>query len=204
MLRYEAVLGSGIAEMLDDVASLRIELFRHYPYLYDDDLGYEKNYLKGLSENEESFVVAAYRDDEVVGAATALPLLSSAEILNGVREHFSRAGFSPSTCYYYSEILVRPAQRYHGIAKEFYRRRDETAIRLGYSTVCFAALNAEEIRSPRPSDYFDPSDMWRRMGFVQHRDIYVDHRWPTLQPDGTTLEMKHRLYFWIRHLETDD
>ena len=203
MYRYEAVLGTRIAEILDDVASLRIELFRQYPYLYDGNLEYERNYLKGLSENDKSFVVAAYMDDQVVGAATALPLSSNAEILDGVRERFFRAGFDPQACYYYSEILVRPSQRRRGISKEFYRRRREMALQLGYSTVCFSALNTEEIDSPAPPDYFDPSEMWRGMGFIQHRDIYVDYEWPTLRPDGTTLDMTHRLYFWTRHLESD-
>ena len=200
MLRYVSGVGSGIVEILEDVARLRIELFRDFPYLYDGNLEYERNYLAGLSENEESFVVAAYQDDEAVGAATALPLSSNAEILDGVQDRFSRAGIRPEDCYYYSEILVRPSHRRRGISKEFYRQREETALRLGYSAACFSALKIEEIASPRPPDYFDPSDMWQRMGFHRHGDICVDYHWPTLQADGTTVDMKHRLYFWSHGL----
>lgn len=201
MYRYESLVGPEIIPVLDDVARLRVELFRDYPYLYNGNLEYEKNYLKGLAGNEKSFVAAAYHGGEVVGAATALPLLSDAEILDGVRERFVRAGIEPAACYYYSEILVRPAHRRRGISSEFYRRRKEMALDIGFSVACFAALDTGDSGMTAPPDYFDPSGMWRRMGFSRHRDIHVDYHWPTLQPDGSTADMAHRLYFWTRRLE---
>ena len=200
-LRYVEALGPSIVEVLDDVSRLRMELFRDYPYCYAGNLDYEQNYLRGLSENHESLVIAAYAENELVGTATALPLESSADILEGARDRFSNAGLRPEICYYYSEILVRPGQRRRGIAGEFYRRRDATARRLGYSTLCFAALDTSTLARVKPARYFDPSDLWRRMGFVSNPELYVDYHWPTLQADGSSVDTEHRLYFWVRHLD---
>ncbi|MEC7259057.1 MAG: GNAT family N-acetyltransferase, partial [Pseudomonadota bacterium] len=40
--------GAALDGALDDVARLRIAVFRDWPYLYDGDLAYERDYLEGF------------------------------------------------------------------------------------------------------------------------------------------------------------
>ncbi|MFP5511018.1 MAG: GNAT family N-acetyltransferase, partial [Alphaproteobacteria bacterium] len=42
MIRVAALTGAGLEAALDDVARLRIAVFRDWPYLYDGDLAYER------------------------------------------------------------------------------------------------------------------------------------------------------------------
>ena len=44
-LTYEALTGADVRTVLDDVARLRISVFRDFPYLYDGSLDYERDYL---------------------------------------------------------------------------------------------------------------------------------------------------------------
>ncbi|NBO21620.1 MAG: GNAT family N-acetyltransferase, partial [Rhodobacteraceae bacterium] len=44
-IALRALTGPAVAEVLDDVARLRIAVFRDWPYLYDGDLNYERRYL---------------------------------------------------------------------------------------------------------------------------------------------------------------
>jgi len=181
------------------VAGLRIRVFRDYPYLYDGNRAYEEHYLQGLARNERSLVAVARVDGAVVAAATALPLGNDAEILAGIDRQFAKLGLDARDYYYYSEIVVDAAHRGRGIAREFYRRRRDRAIALGYRKVCFAAIVREPGVLPAPADYFDPAPMWTALGFVQHPDISVTFRWPTLTPAGTQ-EIDHRLVFWLSDL----
>src|SRR5690606_40705815 len=73
-LRTEVLRGAAVAPRLDEVARLRIAVFREYPYLYDGDLDYEARYLRAYVETPDSLCVLALHGDRVVGASTALPL----------------------------------------------------------------------------------------------------------------------------------
>ena len=63
-----------IVSRLDDLARLRITVFRAFPYLYDGDMDYERRYLATYLEADGAFVAGAFDGDELVGAATAAPL----------------------------------------------------------------------------------------------------------------------------------
>ena len=45
MLRVEARSGDGLRAPAPELAQLRIEVFRDWPYLYDGDLAYERSYI---------------------------------------------------------------------------------------------------------------------------------------------------------------
>lgn len=201
MVEYQSYVGARIAEVLSEVARLRIILFREYPYLYDGTEEYERQYLAGLAANERSLVLVARVDGAVVATATALPLEGDADILRDASSAFRRAGEDPGAYYYYSEILVQPEQRRSGIAREFYARRREHALGLGYSKVCFAAVEHEAGGGiARPLEYFDPAPMWESMGFVRRPEIAIRYHWPTLTDRGT-VELDHRMVFWLKPLE---
>jgi GNAT superfamily N-acetyltransferase len=199
MVDYQSYSGAQIEAVLSDVADLRIRVFRDYPYLYDGNRAYEETYLQGLARNDRSLVVVARVDGAVVAAATALPLASDAEILAGIDGAFARLALDARDYYYYSEIVVDAAHRSRGIAREFYRRRRDHAIELGFHKVCFAAIEREPGVLPAPAAYFDPAPMWTAMGFVKQPGIFVTFRWPTLTPSGTQ-DTDHRLVFWLRDL----
>ena len=64
--------GDALADALPDVARLRIDVFRDWPYLYDGDADYERDYLRAY-QSPGAVVVAAMDGDRIVGAATGAP-----------------------------------------------------------------------------------------------------------------------------------
>ena len=95
MIDLRILTGDALQATLEDVAQLRISVFRDWPYLYDGDIDYERGYLQnyrdsaaailvGASVSKETFgksldaVSAAYPDGELAGCAKAnICLLSS-------------------------------------------------------------------------------------------------------------------------------
>ena len=73
-MRVERVAGVDLAPWLDDVARLRVAVFRDWPYLYAGDLAYEREYLRAYARSPGSVVVLALDGGRVVGASTGLPL----------------------------------------------------------------------------------------------------------------------------------
>ncbi len=52
-MKVEALTGDALRGALPDVARLRIEVFRAWPYLYDGDLAYEEAYLRPYRDSPQ-------------------------------------------------------------------------------------------------------------------------------------------------------
>jgi hypothetical protein len=70
--------GVALEAALDDVARLRIAVFRDWPYLYDGSLEYEREYLATYRDSPGALLVGAFFGDVLVGASTSTPMVSSA------------------------------------------------------------------------------------------------------------------------------
>ena len=60
VITKEMFTGAAIAVALDSLASLRLEIFREYPYLYDGCREDELAYLKSYAEAPDACVIFAY------------------------------------------------------------------------------------------------------------------------------------------------
>ena len=78
-MRVERLTGSALEGALDDVARLRIAVFRDWPYLYDGDLAYERRYLEAYRNSPRAVVVGALDGARIVGAATGTPMTDHAD-----------------------------------------------------------------------------------------------------------------------------
>jgi hypothetical protein len=105
MLRLQNFHGSEIEPHLDALGTLRISVFREYPYLYDGSLEYERDYLRVYLRSKGSLVVLAFDGDLVVGATTCLPMLDEGPEFQAA---FVKAGYDLSTICYFGESILRP------------------------------------------------------------------------------------------------
>ncbi len=96
--------GDQIHPYLDELARLRIEVFKEYPYLYDGSIDYETEYLTSYAACPESLVVGAFRDDSLVGASTGLPMTDAAEEF---KAPFSAQGQDVDRIFYFGESVMK-------------------------------------------------------------------------------------------------
>ena len=91
-LRFETHLGAAIRPYVRDVAALRLEGFRAFPYLYEGTLAYEESYLAAYADAPRSMLIRVLAGGQLAAVATATPLCSSSEIVAEGPECFRRAG----------------------------------------------------------------------------------------------------------------
>ena len=82
--------GQAIESVFDDLAKLRIAVFRDYPYLYEGTVAYEKEYLKIYSTAARSFLFAIYDGASMVGATTCIPLRDETD---DIQTPFKKTGY---------------------------------------------------------------------------------------------------------------
>jgi GNAT superfamily N-acetyltransferase len=184
--------GAASRPHLDAVAALRIAVFRDWPYLYDGDAAYEREYLDAYARSPRSVVVLARDGDTVVGASTGIPLADdSAEF----QAPFVERGIDPATVFYCGESVLLPAYRGRGIGHAFFDSREAHARALGgFTQTAFAAVDRDAADGRRPHGHRGNEALWHKRGYVRQPGMTMRLRWNEV---GTG-DVEHALTFWTR------
>lgn len=194
MVRIESFFGREIKAFITHLAKLRIEVFRDFPYLYDGSFDYEMYYLKIYPESKESVLVAAFDDDQLVGAGTALPLRDEADY---VREPFLHLKDNSNDIYYFAESVLKKEYRGLGLGHEFFNKREEAALQFRFKKAAFCSV----VRSPDhpawPSDYRPLDHFWTKRGFNKKENIMSSFSWKDI---GDEEETSKQMIYWMKDL----
>jgi GNAT superfamily N-acetyltransferase len=192
-LTVRRVCGPAIAPWLDDVARLRVAVFRDWPYLYEGDMAYERDYLLAYARSDDSVFVLAFDGDRVVGASTGLPLSDdTAEF----RQPFLDAGRSVSEVFYFGESVLLPEYRGHGLGHRFFDEREAHARSLGrFSCTAFCAVDRDPSDPRRPPDHRGNEVFWSKRGYVRQPGLTMRLAWREI---GESVSSEKSLTFWLR------
>lgn len=187
--------GAGIGPWLDEVARLRVAVFRDWPYLYEGDPAYEREYLQAYADSAGSVVVLALDGDRVVGASTGLPLADdSAEF----RKPFLDAGRSVDEVFYFGESVLLPAYRGQGLGHRFFDEREAHAASLGrFTFTAFCAVDRDATDPRRPPGHRGNEAFWEKRGYVRQPGLTVRLAW---RETGEDKPSEKPLTFWLRRI----
>jgi len=194
-LTFATLSGAALTARLDALASLRIRVFRDWPYLSDGDAAYEARFLANFAASPGALVVAACRaGGEAVGIATCQPAREAGAKL---RASFQAAGLDENQLCYFGESVLLPEYRGQGVGLRFFEEREAQARRLGLTIAAFCAVVRNENDPRRPGDYQPLDSFWRNRGYEARPDISTIMHWREV---GDTRETPHVLSFWIKKL----
>ena len=186
--------GAEIAPYLDDVARLRMRVFRTWPYLYDGDMDYERHYLATYGRSPDSVFVLAVAGDTVVGASTGIPMTHETPEFQAP---FRDGGIDPDLVFYCGESVLLPEWRGRGIGHAFFDRRESHARALGrFDWTAFCAVERDADDPRRPAQHRGNEAFWRGRGYEPQPGMTVALDWDEVGV-GTTA---HALTVWLRPL----
>ncbi|MCV3274349.1 GNAT family N-acetyltransferase [Roseobacter sinensis] len=185
-----------LADHIDDVARLRIAVFRDWPYLYDGDLEYERRYLQPYLTSAAAIVVGAFHEGRLVGASTGAPLSDHAE---DFAVAFSGSGLDLATIFYCAESVLLPSYRGQGAGHAFFDLREAHARRLGFGRCCFCAVIRPQDHPARAADYAPLDPFWRKRGYTPLEGVTARFSW---KDRDAPEETSKALQFWMRDLQS--
>ncbi|MEX5729989.1 GNAT superfamily N-acetyltransferase [Rhodovulum iodosum] len=193
-LRFHTLTGAGLEAALDDLAALRIAVFREWPYLYDGDLAYERHYMASYRDNPRAILVGAFDRDRLVGAATGTPMQDHADDFAAA---FAGTGHDLSDIFYCAESVLLPGYRGQGAGHAFFDAREAHARALGHRFSAFCGVIRPDDHPLRPADYRPLDVFWRKRGYAPLPGVVAQFTWKDLdQPEAA----RHPLQFWMRRL----
>jgi GNAT superfamily N-acetyltransferase len=189
-----ALRGADLEAALDDVAQLRISVFRDWPYLYDGTLDYERQYLATYRDNPGALLVGAFDDGRLIGASTSTPMEDHAPEFAAP---FKALGIAPEKILYGAEsVLLRP-YRGIGLGHRFIDLREAHALALGRTHVAFCSVIRPEDHPARPAIYRKNDSFWMGRGYDPLPGVVAHFSWKDL---GELAETEKALQFWMRAL----
>ena len=194
MIEVRALSRDELTARLDDLARLRITVFRDWPYLYDGDMAYERRYLAPLLDSSEALVAGAFDGERLVGATTAAPLEDHAEDFAAA---FDGSPQELSDIYYLAESVLLPDYRGQGIGHRFFDIREARGLELGRGYAAFCAVERPADHPMRPSGHRPLDDFWQGRGYQKLPGVVAQFPWKDL---AETKESLKPLQFWIRKL----
>lgn len=193
-LTFETLSGPALHPLLPALAGLRIAVFAEWPYLYEGDEAYERQYLRAYADAPGAAVVVCRDGDRVVGAATCEPMTQGHA---PVREAFEAAGLDPAIhCYFGESVLLRD-YRGQGAGVRFFTDREAHARRLGLARATFCGVDRAPDDPRRPPGHVPLDAFWRKRGYEPLPGLAVTFSWKEI---GASAETPHRLSFWAKSL----
>jgi GNAT superfamily N-acetyltransferase len=187
--------GAEIEVVFNDLGKLRIAVFHDFPYLYEGNLDYEKEYLKIYSQSERSFLFAVYDGEKMVGATTCIPLANETE---EVQKPFKDAGYDVHKVFYFGESILLKEYRGAGLGHRFFDEREAHARSFGtYEIVCFCAVEREDEHPMKPADYRPNDVFWNKRGYKKVPELQSAMRWLDI---GESEETAKIMTFWMKSL----
>ena len=193
-ISVRALRGAALEAALDDVARLRIAVFRDWPYLYDGSLEYEREYLSTYRDSEGALLVGAFFGDVLVGASTSTPMEDHA---GEFAAPMQGRGVPLERILYGAESVLLPEYRGKGIGHRFFDLREDHARALGRTHVAFCSVMRPADHPLQPATYRTNDAFWQGRGYAPVPGAVAEFSWKDLGEAGETVKP---LQFWMRAL----
>lgn len=183
-----------VAERLDDLATLRLEIFEEYPYLYQGRRADELAYLRTYADKPDACAIIAFDGEAVIGAATGMPLIHEDAQLT---DAFAKCDLSLKDIFYVGELLFLPSYRNGGLGQKLLAQMESQIRSFGrYRKLTCATIERPADHPLRPSDYIPITRFLARTGFAQLPGVVTHFAWREI--DG--VKRDHAMQFWIKEL----
>lgn len=194
VVQFKKLISSEIANYLEDIAKLRIQVFRDYPYLYDGDINYESRYLQTYIESQSSMIVIAMDEKKVVGASSCLSMVDE---WDDFKSTFIQNKIDPKDVFYFGESVLLPNYRGKGIGKNFFKIREQHArdINQALKYTAFCAVDRGGDHPLKPENYIPLDGFWKSMGYKKQNHLIAKTSWKDVDKSEEDLKS---LVFWLK------
>ena len=198
-IQLKIVTGAELEQHCDDLARLRIQVFREFPYLYEGSYEYEQVYLQRYLQCPQAAFVLALEDEKIVGAASCIPMqYEEPTFQQPFMTYKTTLGLEIEQLFYCAESVLEPIYRGRGIGLAFFREREAYAKQLGgFTHSCFCAVERPIDHALRPNTYQPLDEFWRKRGYQKQTNLTTQLVWQDIDQTEPTAKT---MSYWLKEL----
>ncbi|BFM49224.1 GNAT family N-acetyltransferase [Marinomonas sp. THO17] len=191
-ISLKTVSGPDLLPYIEQIAQLRIQIFRAFPYLYEGSLAYEQKYLQRYLDASHAAAILAFDGEQLVGASTCLPMSQEDEAF---KQPFIESGYPIERLFYFAESVLDARFRGQGIGQRFFTEREKFMRSVGnFQWATFCAVDRGINHPQQPQNYRPLDPLWHKNGFVKTH-LTTHYAW---QDIGESNETSKPMIFWIK------
>lgn len=198
MPKYHIVhlIGPEAKKYVTDIANIRIQVFKEFPYLYAGTLEYEQEYSDYFSKDERAILIAAMQDERIIGFITGMPLSLENPLTKDVAQKLLAKGLTDISHYYYlGEAIVLAEYRKPLLIYNLFKKFKEETKNFTYQKIGILTVIRDKNHPLRPAGYRSIESILKYFKF-HPTDIIIDFEWPTFQASGEIENAANPMLFW--------
>lgn len=192
-MKIEIVKGPWTKADVESVISMRLAIFKEWPYLYAGDRKTEVEYTTPYAKNPYSCLVIAKQVGKIIGLVTGLPLEAMDEFYTAP---FAQASLPIQSIFYLGEILLLKEFCGSGIGYKMYKSFEET-VRQWPRFTQIATIRMRIPKDGKPKDYKSLDEFWDRLGYVENGNLSLN---VSYQEIGQMTKTDHSFFYSLKSL----
>lgn len=182
----------------EDLAKLRMTVFKEYPYLYEGSLEYEMEYLQTYAQSEKALLFAIYDGPQMIGATTAIPLSDETEEL---RKSLDASSLDVHRIFYFGESILLKPYRGLGLGHRFMDEREAHAKSFNsYTHTAFCSVVRPENHPLRPDNYRPNDQFWKKRNYIRQDNWSTQMEWIDINENLSTFKP---MVFWMKAINNN-
>ncbi len=191
--------GKEILPFIDELGSLRVKIFREFPYLYDGDLETERRYMSGFANSNKSVLIAVFLQEQMVGFIIGTALDSGLPITADAHDLFSSKNLPVNNYYYIGDLVLLEEHRSFGLATKLLKLIETFAADNGYCSTCFLTVFREPDHPLKPKGYKDTARLWE-FRKTKKMNLSISYPWRTFISESESVMLQNTLDFWEKDI----
>lgn len=191
--------GQEAERYIDQIAAIRLNMFKEYPYLYNGTVEIEKEYLQIYFKSSHANILLTFdSDDNVIGFSSSIPLSDEAE---EIRAPFIEKQLNCDNYLYIGEGLIYPEYQGKNLVRQAAQIHEEIARSKGYKYLTFMAVDRPEDHPCKPDNYRSTDGLFKHFGYTKFDNMNVTLTWNQLD---TNQEATNTLSLWHKEIRSSN
>lgn len=194
-MKIEIIQGPWTKADAETVISMRMAIFKEWPYLYVGDRKTEVEYITPYVKSSNSCLVIAKKEGKIVGLVTGLPLAEMDEYFTAP---FTQASIPIQSIFYLGEILLLKEFRGARIGYQMYKSfEDRVREWPRFTDIAILRMQYSQNSPKKPKDYKPLDEFWKRLGYVENSNLFLNISY---QEIGDETKTNHPFFYSLKSL----
>lgn len=191
-----------MSERFQDIAHMRLTLFKEFPYLYEGDEEGEREYLESYFNADTACLILLYDQGEIVGFSSGVGLH---EEMPDIQKPFARHGLNTQDYYYVGEVMLKAPYQKKGLTKIFQEHHNWHIQNLkargegNFSKLTLMTVVRPDDHPLYPEGYEPIDGILNHFGFQKSDTLFVHLPWSQVDQEEV---VDHTLNIWIKEGST--